>query len=211
MKRIDSTHYLYHWVKAEPHTQDKRVDYEYAFNVFIKILSDGMLIHGDTIKTGGDRCICFTESPEYFSHRDRSKYQPFGLKFHKTDIFELGGRAVIYTPDYEKALIHSSLMWRYMRHDPLAISDRTPYGVDFTWEREWRLPSPEILISGARAIIVPDQEFYERTILITDSWIQKSADEYALMMGLSYGYPDPYLENYVHSLHNLLRLPEKFE
>jgi len=111
MKRVDSTHYLYHWVKADPHMKRIDLDYENAYTTFLKILDFNYLKHGDTIKTGGERCICFTESPEYFMHRDKSKYQPFGFKYSKRDIFELGGRAVIYAPDYERPLIHESMMW----------------------------------------------------------------------------------------------------
>ncbi|QDK20844.1 hypothetical protein ES815_22030 [Leclercia adecarboxylata] len=211
MKRIDSTHYLYHWVKAEPHLRIRRKDFENAFKIFLQILSDGYIKHGDVVKTGGERCVCFTESPEYFSHRDKSKYQPFGFKFHKKDIFKMGGRAVIYTPDHERDLIHETMLWRYMRHDPLAISNRTPYGVDFTWEREWRLPEPELGILEGLAIIVPNEEFYQRVIDITDEWVEESAAYYALTMGGAYGYPDPGLSRYVDTIQKLLSLPEIFD
>ncbi|EMB4649821.1 hypothetical protein [Klebsiella aerogenes] len=211
MKRIDSTSYLYHWVKSEPHSKSERVDYENAYKVFLEILNCGYLKHGEVIKTGYMPCICFTESPEYFMHRDTSKYQPFGFKFHKSKIFELGGRAVIYTPDYERELIHADMQWRYMRHDPFAISNRTPYGVDFTWEREWRLPEPEIDLSEGLKIIVPNEEFFNRTIDETNKWVNNSSWENSPDWGSTPGLPDEGLSRYVDFIQQKLILPEVFD
>ncbi len=33
--------------------------------------------------------ICFTESPEYFSEWDQSRYQPFGFKFVKKEFMSM--------------------------------------------------------------------------------------------------------------------------
>lgn len=210
MKRVDSTWFLYHWVKSDPHTRSVPVDYETAFSVFMKILWDSFLKHGDLIKTGGSPCICFTESPEYFMHSDKSKYQPFGFKFLKQRIFQLGGRAAIYAPDYEKNLIHESMMWRYMRHDPLSISERTPYGVDFTWEREWRLPVPELEVSEALKIIVPDASFVDRVILETENWLNQSANFMHQYTDGYYYEPHPDVMEYVMSVRRKLSTPEIF-
>jgi hypothetical protein len=209
MKRIDSTSYLYHWVKAEPHTRLQENDYENAYEVFLKILSDTYIKHGDTYKTNGEMCICFTESPEYFMHRDKSKYQPFGFKFYKKRIFGFGGRAVIYTPEYEKELIHESMMWRYMRHDPLATGQQTPYGVDFTWEREWRLPDPEIAVLEAINIIVPNHEYMQRVHYDTEEMLQVSAQE----MHAYYGHyaPHPEFKEYIDTVRRMLIIPEQFQ
>lgn len=211
MKRIDSTNYLYHWIKSQPYQKRQSLDYESAYKVFVIILWDEILKHGDPVKTGGEPCICFTESPEYFMHRDKSKYQPFGFKYSKKKIFERGGRAVVYSPDYEKNLMDSSMLWRYMRHDPLAITDRTPYGVDFTWEREWRLPSVEIEVLESLKIIVPNQEYFDLASSEMEDWVHASAQENGLWMGNSYGYPDPAIASYVESIQRLLSLPEEFE
>ncbi|MDK2375299.1 hypothetical protein [Serratia fonticola] len=208
MKRIDSTSYLYHWVKSDPHTKVQHMDYENAFQTFLKILSDWNLKHGDIIKTGGEPGLCFTESPEYFMHKDKSKYQPFGFKFYKKRIFRLGGRAVIYSPESEKELIHESIRWRYMRHDPLAISDRTPYGVDFTWEREWRLPEPELSILDAVNIIVPNERYIQRAQAAADELLHINAIE----MYKYYGQyePHPEYEEYIDTIKEKLITPEEF-
>lgn len=209
MKRIDSTSYLYHWVKAEPHYRWQEVDYENAYQVFLKILSDTYIKHGDKYKTNGEMCICFTESPEYFMHKDKSKYQPFGLKFYKKKVFGFGGRAVIYTPEYEKEFIHESMMWRYMRHDPSATSPQTPYGVDFTWEREWRLPEPEIAVLEAINIIVPNEEYIQRVHDDTELMLHQSAQD----MHAHYGYyaPESEFENYIDTIRRMLIIPEQFQ
>lgn len=209
MKRIDSTYYLYHWVKSDPYLMNQNSDYENAYVTFMKILHDTYLKHGDTYKTNGEYCICFTESPEYFMHSDKSKYQPFGFKFLKKQIFGLGGRAVIYAPDYERDLLPESILWRYMRHDPFAITDRTPYGVDFTWEREWRIPEPELAVLDATSIIVPDREYIERINIDTEYWLNENAK----YMHANYGHyaPHPDYEDYIDTIRRMLIVPEVFE
>jgi hypothetical protein len=50
----------------------------------------------------------------------------------KKGVFDLGGRPVIYLPDNEGTWIPDSEKWRHVRFE---------FGsVDFTHEREWRLP-----------------------------------------------------------------------
>ncbi|MGK4439140.1 hypothetical protein ACSMDG_09250 [Yersinia proxima] len=209
MKRIDNTAFLYHWVKAEPYARNQLEDYESAYQTFMEILSYTMIKNGDLYKTNGCPCICFTESPEYFMHSDKSKYQPFGFKFLKRSIFNLGGRAVIYSPDYEKNLIHDDLIWRYMRHDPLAYSEKTPYGVDFTWEREWRLPEPELSVKDGLGIIVPNEEFVERVYDDTDTWLNSNASYMHEYDG--YAVPHPDYEYYIDTIREMLMIPEEFE
>lgn len=208
MKRIDNTAFLYHWVKAEPYTRNQTEDYDSAYKTFMQILSDTLLKNGDLYKTNGCPCICFTESPEYFMHSDKSKYQPFGFKFLKRYIFELGGRAVIYAPDYEKHLIHDDLMWRYMRHDPLAYSERTPYGVDFTWEREWRLPDTSLEVMNSMSIIVPNEAYVQRFHDDTEQWLNDNASYIFAMYG-DYE-PHPQYVEYIETLRELLITPEQF-
>ncbi|MGU3521815.1 hypothetical protein ACLBW2_01735 [Enterobacteriaceae bacterium C23F] len=209
MKRVDSTSYLYHWVKSEPHHKIQHIDHENAYTTFMKILHDAYIKHGDVYKTNGERCICFTESPEYFMHRDKSKYQPFGFKFYKKQIFALGGRAVIYAPDYERDLLPQSIIWRYMRHDPFAISDRSPYGVDFTWEREWRLPEPELYVQEALSIIVPDKEYIERVNIDTEVWLNSNANYMHAYNGHYAPHPD--FEDYIDTIRRMLIIPEEFD
>ncbi|HGM5053251.1 TPA: hypothetical protein ACKP2K_000701 [Serratia marcescens] len=210
-KRIDSTKFVYHWIKAEPHYKDQMVDYESAFNVLIDVIRSGLLKHGDLFKTGGEPCICFTESPEYFMHKDRSKYQPFGFKYYKDFIFRRGGRTVIYSPEEERTLLHEDLAWRYMLHDPITTSKERPFGVDFTWEREWRLPYPELSIMDARSIIVPNQSFVDRIFEITDDWLNDSANYVYAMTDGYYDTPDPKDEEYIDDIRNLLTTPDKLE
>ena len=208
MKRIDNTSYLYHWVKSEPHSRVQHDDFENAFQTFLTILNDWYLKSGDIIKTGGSPCICFTESPEYFMYRDKSKYQPFGFKFYKKSIFRSGGREVIYSPENEKHLIHESMLWRYMRHDPLVVSERTPYGVDFTWEREWRLPSNELPVLEAKNIIVPNERYISRVVSETEKWLESNASEMEKCCGVYEPHSD--YEDYIFAIRDMLITPEEF-
>jgi len=208
-KRIDSTRFIYHWIKAEPFERMQENDYETAFEVLLKIIYDGAVKSGEPFKTGYKSCICFTESPEYFMHSDRSKYQPFGVKYLKDYVFSLGGRTVIYMPSKEKNLLHDELLWRYMLHDPISTSDERPFGVDFTWEREWRLPAEELSILDAYSIIVPDSNYIDRIIKITDRWLDENAHEEYIRSHGRHEDPDPGFQDYIDDIRSMLSTPDR--
>jgi hypothetical protein len=68
-------------------------------------------------------------------------------------LFERGGRPVIYQTDDEYSDLPESLRWRHVQYDP-------PNGVDFTWEREWRIKIDELpLDSSVTGVLVPDAEW----------------------------------------------------
>jgi hypothetical protein len=56
---------------------------------------------------------------------------------------------VIYQPDSDFALLPEQLGWRHVRFD--LTSEPV---VDFTWEREWRIPCDQLPFSEAEAVIV---------------------------------------------------------
>lgn len=207
-KRIDSTRFIYHWIKAEPFERIKETDYETAFDVLLNVIRDGAVKSGEPYKTGYKSCICFTESPEYFMHSDKSKYQPFGVKYLKDYVFSQGGRTVIYMPSGEKNLLPDELLWRYMLHDPIATSAERPFGVDFTWEREWRLPVEELSILDAYSIIVPDSSYIDRIIKITDRWLDDNAHEEYIRSHGHFEDPDPGFQNYIDEIRSMLATPD---
>lgn len=97
-----------------------------------------------------------------------------------------------------------------MRHDPLSITERTPYGVDFTWEREWRLPLPEIDVDESIKIIVPDCSFIERIFSETENWLIQNAN-YMHQCTDGYCYePHPDVMDYVTRIRSKLTTPEIF-
>jgi hypothetical protein len=60
------------------------------------------------------------------------RYRFYGIALSKRAVFEAGGRPVIYLPDGEADWIPAEEKWRHVRFE---------HGeVDFTHEREWRVP-----------------------------------------------------------------------
>ena len=110
-----------------------------TFNVLKEILSTGVLRGGQGYVKGNRRVVCFTEIPLSTMHHFAkppseagARYHFFGVALSKKAVFEAGGRPVIYLPDKEGEWIPADEKWRHVRFE---------HGtVDWTHEREWRLP-----------------------------------------------------------------------
>lgn len=106
--------------------------------VLSEILRDGFL-RGSNNKgfiKGTNPAVCFSEVPlasvRYFAALDGMRYSVYGIAISKQAAFQLGARPVIYLPDNEGEWIPPDQKWRHVRFE---------HGnVDFTHEREWRLP-----------------------------------------------------------------------
>ena len=109
--------------------------------------------------------MCFSEAP--ISQLGRilanpmahgMRYMPFGVMVDKAWLFDIGGRPVIYQPDFEFELLHDDQKYRHVRYEPAN-------NVDFTWEREWRILIDELpLDPDVTTIVVPNRD-WERKIL----------------------------------------------
>lgn len=123
------------------------------------ILAEGRLIGSNAYIRGGHRCICFTEAPigevvSLFKLAElaaegglRPKYEPFGVAVTKNWLFSRGGRPVIYQRDAEYETLPDSIRYRHVRYNPIA-------GVDFTWEREWRICAEELRLDPKHTLVV---------------------------------------------------------
>ena len=109
---------------------------------------------------GAHTCVCFSEAPiGKLSHllavNDEGvfKYQPYGILVDKAWLFALGGRPVIYGPDYDYDHLPSDMKYRHVR---FWLGDR--YAIDHTWEREWRIKIDMLPINPADVtVVVPDR------------------------------------------------------
>lgn len=112
-----------------------------AFDVLKEILVEGK-INGsgnDGYVKGHRKVVCFSEVPlsavqHFASPPDavNARYRYYGISVSKKALFNAGGRPVIYLPDRDATWIPAEEKWRHVRFD---------YGkVDFTHEREWRIP-----------------------------------------------------------------------
>jgi len=136
--RNDLSDYLFHFTKREDGKQTLE-----------KILGDEKLIASEKSKY-----ICFTEAPlhsmtdmfNHFSQYKNPMYAPYGVAILKEDIYDLGGRHVIYGPNSDLEFIDSTIHWRFEEYDPTTK--------DFTWLREWRVREDFIELDAARIFVI---------------------------------------------------------
>jgi len=135
-----------------------------AFSVLEKIITEGKLEGSSSNIRGGFKCICFTESPiselaSLFSlvniaesENEKTRYEPFGIAIRKEWLFSKGGRPVIYQSESEFELLSDELKYRHVRYEP-------NHGIDFTWEREWRIKAESLILDPKETlVVVPDAE-----------------------------------------------------
>ncbi|WP_222704277.1 hypothetical protein, partial [Morganella morganii] len=138
------------------------------------ILCDTFLRSGESIGARfGCSSICFTESPLDFIIDDKSKYQPVGIRFYKKNILRLGGLPVIYASEEDSRLLPSQFIWRYVRFEPLSVSESRPYGIDFTWEREWRVDREKISLLDDEFVLGNDYATFESIIVPSEYFRDK--------------------------------------
>lgn len=137
--RIDHSNDLIHFTKDK-----NKWNYSESYKTFFKIVSEGFLKESSYLRLGNIPSICFTEASYMALTKDGklndkyfSRYSPFGFMFTKVYIFGMGGRPVIYSPDYEFERDNDKTNWRTVSYYP-AGSKGGLYR-DFTWEREWRI------------------------------------------------------------------------
>lgn len=129
-----------------------------AFGVLEKILHEGKLL-GTSGWTYGENCICFTEAPiQEFnsifslveiasSEKERPRYEPYGIAVSKSFLFEKGGRPAIYDQPSAFEDMPPSQKFRFVPYDP-------KNGIDFTWEREWRIKADELILDPKETLVV---------------------------------------------------------
>jgi hypothetical protein len=152
MIRDDITDKLVHLTRGKP---------EEAACSFVAIFNDGadgVLRDGKGLKEDGYSRICFSEAPlsklgHILAAKDGGgiRYRPFGVTVDKRWLFERGGRPVIYQPATDRDLLPDSMKFRHVTYDPRDSSE-----ADYSWEREWRIPCPELkLDADAMTLVVP--------------------------------------------------------
>jgi len=119
-----------------------------ASAVLEKILHEGRL-RGTSRWTYGHNCVCFTEAPIHefnsifslvelaASEKERPRYEPYGIAVNKNWLFANGGRPVIYDHPSAFEALANDQKYRFVPYDP-------GEGIDFTWEREWRIKTDSL-------------------------------------------------------------------
>jgi hypothetical protein len=116
---------------------------------------------------GRQHAVCLFDAPlaelgRLLTRSNRRRYQPFGLAVDRRYAFSQGARPVIYIPLAEARMILArEELWRVVAID----LGRTPV-VDWTFEREWRVPG-ELALPARGAVALVEtwrdaDELYDR-------------------------------------------------
>lgn len=174
VRRFDISDRLIHFTRG-----DECVD---ALGKLSAIIREGRLVAGNSPKNrGGYRCISFTEAPiaafagTSVSRFPFSRCSQFGLMFEKNWVYERGGRPVIYQPDSDYHLLPEELRWRHVRFEPTREQP-----IDWTREREWRIPSDSLAFTPAEAaIVVPNERWANELRRVHDAHQDRIVEMYA--------------------------------
>ncbi len=121
-------------------------------NIFDKIVHERKLIGSKENIRGKFNCICFSETPinaigQIIAQNDNKfHYGAFGFLFRKNFLFEKGARPVYYQPDSDFKLLPEELKYRHVNFEIEKV--------DWTWEREWRLKSDELILDPQSVTLI---------------------------------------------------------
>lgn len=147
-------------------------------DVLVRILKERR-ISGSTTDNGfvcGDiPATCFQDVPIYSLSQNihaeeqyrvavegaKVRYHGVGLMFPKPYVYAVGGRPVIYeSTGKAKAILPEEEWWRIVRFD---LSDDDNF-VDWTHEREWRVPGGFEFELEQTTVLVPNKFGYDRLL-----------------------------------------------
>lgn len=171
MARSDLSQYLTHL------TRDNNDLGMESYEVLFKILKEKKLIGSTTSSgfiCGSIAAVCFQDAPlqsvghnvwheqnlRKLEKQEITRYQACGLMFQKNYIYKKGGRPVIYdNTDTAKKYLPENEWWRIVK---LELGDENI--VDWTHEREWRIPNDLEFDLKKVAIILANQTHHKKFI-----------------------------------------------
>jgi hypothetical protein len=149
-----------------------------AYKILLQILRDRK-INGSTNSSGfiigNTPAVCFQDTPLYYACQNihaeqvyrkahphtRLRYVGVGLMFNKMTVFRRGGRPVIYEEKQKaKDFLPREEWWRIVNYD-LNTDDAL---IDWTHEREWRVPGDFEFSLEEATVVVPNKDIYSRFI-----------------------------------------------
>ena len=142
--RPDLSNYLAHF------TKDGKDDTNTAFNNLVSILK-GKKIFASLMPWTNSLAVCFTECPWTSLIDHARRYSPYGVGFDKGRVFAAGGAPAYYvrcdyweTQGWKGDLMKDAFATPFWpAYTPPALKEKFyPYNqvVDFSHEREWRIP-----------------------------------------------------------------------
>lgn len=136
--REDISDYVFHFTKKAN-----------AKDILTQILADGAIKDNS-----GNGYICFSESPitmlpamfKIFEQYHDPMYAPYGVGVKKELLYQLGGRPVIYDDLSGIQKLPDDMKWRGVVYKPNEY--------DYSWLREWRIKTSQVLINEDNAIVI---------------------------------------------------------
>ena len=167
--RVDLSSRVTHLTKGENDDE--------AFKNLINILEERCIRGSNTSSSfinGKIPAVCLQEAPliaiaENLQYEEKLRkeenhkirYLGFGIRFQKHYIYQKNGRPVIYDDTNQaKEYLPESEWWRIVRLD---LSDRE-HIIDWTHEREWRVPEKLLFDYSQCEIIVPSSKYYHKFV-----------------------------------------------
>lgn len=156
-KRPDLSTFLIHLTKAD--------NDEIAFGNLKSIIRQRSILQS-LYKLGSENVVCFTETPigciktagGLRNYTNFSNYSTFGLMVYKKDVYETGGRPVLYLEDKFQSQLPKEIQWRHQKFEPSFSEIK----YDWTWEREWRCKGNFNLHGLYYEAIVPSISYADR-------------------------------------------------
>ena len=138
-----------------------------ALDNLASILRDGIIRGSSRMIAGRQPTVCMFDAPlaelsRLLNRLNRRRYQPFGVALEKHYAFAMGARPVIYIPLAEaRRILPDGELWRVVAID----LGRDP-PIDWTFEREWRVPG-ELRLPARGAVALVEgwrdvEEIYDR-------------------------------------------------
>ncbi|MCC2929094.1 DUF2971 domain-containing protein [Bacillus sp. LBG-1-113] len=182
--RADITGHLTHLTKPVYDENGELI--KKSISVLKKIIEEKTILGSSTESgfiVGDRRAACFQDMPAYgisqnILHEQNNKdelgnklrYQGYGLAFTKPYVFERGGRPVIYEKtETAKRFLPRNEYWRIVNYD----LDNEEHIIDWTHEREWRVPDQFKFELDEAYILVPNYHSYKKLLERIDMDILK--------------------------------------
>nr|WP_320116504.1 hypothetical protein [uncultured Desulfuromonas sp.] len=149
-----------------------------ALDILKKILTDKN-IHGSSTNSGficgTKKAVCFQDAPlsslcqnVFYEQNYREinpnakiRYNAIGIMFQKPYLYENGGRPVIYEKtEKAKEILPPDEWWRIVDFD---LSNNENF-IDWTHEREWRIPGDFSFDYSKASILFPNKGLYRNFV-----------------------------------------------
>lgn len=140
------------------------------FETLKEIVDQGYIL-GSKDRFCDQTAVCLTEMPITEAIRQSAllgqqmynRFSDYGIGFRKPWIASNGGLPVIYQPGKLRTELSSSSQWRHCEMD----FDK---GIDFSWQREWRVPTDRLAFSQTDDVIIVVRNEQEAMEIATDNW-----------------------------------------